>query len=322
MANEPQAGIVPEPGAHALFVVMDVRDHAAAAAVGQVAATIPHRVAAIVRTDPRARLVATVGFGSELWDALWPRRPAHLHPFRAVRIDTRSAPATNGDLFLHVTSQRADLAFELAHGFKSELGGLVDVVEEVRGFRYRDARDLTGFIDGTENPKGKARAAAALIGAEDPEFEGGSYVFTQRYIHDLARWNILPTGEQEAIIGRKKKDSKELPPARKPPTAHVARVQIAENGEELEIVRHSFPYGSTTEAGLFFCAYMRRLEIVERMLRRMMGATDDGLHDRLMDYSRAVSGAHFFAPPLAMLKALGAPPAPKPAPKAKKPAKA
>jgi len=311
MAHEPQGGIVPEPGSHAFFVVMDVRDHAAVATVAEVAASLPKRVAQVARGDNRARLAATVSFGSELWDALWPRRPMHLHNFRALRIDTRAAPATGGDLFLHVTSQREDLAFELVHGFRNELGGVVEVVEEVHGFRYRDSRDLTGFIDGTENPKGKARAAAALIGDEDPEFAGGSYVFTQRYVHDLARWNVLPVSEQEKIVGRRKKDSKELSEAQKPPSAHIARVVIEENGEELQIVRHSFPYGSTKEAGLFFLAYLRRAEIAERMLRRMMGATDDGVHDRLMDYTRAVSGAHFFAPPLAMLKALGPAAAPK-----------
>lgn len=305
MPHEPQPGVVPDPGAHALFLVMDVRDHAAG--VGQIAATIPQRIGAIVRADARARLTATVSFGSELWDALSPRRPTHLHPFRAIAIDTRTAPATHGDLFLHVTSQRADLAFELAHSFKSALGNLVEVVDEVHGFRYRDSRDLTGFIDGTENPKGKARAKAALIGDEDPEFAGGSYVFTQRYVHDLGRWGVLPVPEQEGIIGRRKTDSKELPDAKKPPTAHIARVVIEENGEELEIVRHSFPYGSTTQAGLLFVAYMRRLEIAERMLRRMMGATDDGRHDRLLDYTRAVSGAHFFAPSLPLLRSLGAP---------------
>ena len=175
----------------------------------------------------------------------------------------------------------------------------------MHGFRYLDARDLTGFIDGTENPKGRERAEAALIGREDPAFAGGSFVFTQRYVHDLARWERLAVREQEGAIGRRKRDSRELADRVKPATAHIARVVIEEDGRELEIVRHSSPYGTTSECGLFFIAYTRDLAIPEKMLRRMMGAADDGLHDRLMEFTRAVSGATFFAPSLAALRSLG-----------------
>jgi putative iron-dependent peroxidase len=188
------------------------------------------------------------------------------------------------------------------------LGDRVAVAEEVHGFRYLDSRDLTGFIDGTENPKGRARAAAALIGPEDPDVAGGSCVFTQRYVHDLARWAELPVREQEQVIGRRKRDSRELSDRAKPATAHISRTVIEEGGEELEILRHSFPYGTTSECGLFFVAYTRDLAIPERMLRRMMGVSGDGLRDRLMEFSRAVSGATFFAPSLRGLRALGAPP--------------
>ena len=89
-------------------------------------------------------------------------------------------------------------------------------------------------------------------------------------------------------------------------TAHISRVVIREKGEELEIVRHSFPYGTTSEAGLFFIAYNKNMDTFEKMLRRMMGTSGDGLHDQLMDFTRAVSGATFFAPSLKTLMALGA----------------
>ena len=189
---------------------------------------------------------------------------------------------------------------------RSQLGETVEVMDEVHGFQYLDSRDLTGFIDGTENPQAKKeRMEVALIGGEDPAFAGGSYVFTQRYIHNLQKWATVPRNEQEKVIGRRKPDSKELPDRVKPPTAHISRVVIEENGEELEIVRHSFPYGTVSEAGLFFIAYTKTLDIPEKMLGRMMGLTRDGLHDHLMDHTRAVSGAHFFAPSLDLLKALG-----------------
>src|SRR5206468_1844421 len=185
---------------------------------------------------------------------------------------------------------------ELAARLMGALGDAVEVMDDVTGFRYLDGRDLTGFIDGTENPKGKGRAAAALIGAEDRDFAGGSYVYTQRYVHNLKKWAAVPLAEQEGAIGRRKRDSKELSDTVKLNTAHISRVVIEEDGEELEIVRHSFPYGTVSEAGLFFIAYTKDLRITEQMLGRMMGAAGDRLHDRLMDFTRAVSGATFFAP--------------------------
>ena len=306
----PQPGILPEPGPHALFLVLRVRDPAASGPdVARVAARIPSLAATAGRLDPRARLTCTVGIGSEIWDIVCPdRRPRGLKPFRAIAVEGRSAPSTGGDLLLHVLSKRLDLNVELAMRIMRAFGETVDVGEEVHGFRYLDSRDLTGFIDGTENPKGSTpRARAALIGDEDPPFAGGSYVFTQRYVHDLKSWAGLPTKAQERIIGRTKQRSQELSDRAKPPTAHISRVVIEEGGEELEIVRHSFPYGTVSEHGLFFIAYTRNLDIPDTMLRRMLGASGDGLHDHLMDYTRAVSGATFFAPSLNSLKSLGRP---------------
>ncbi len=128
--------------------------------------------------------------------------------------------------------------------------------------------------------------------------------FTQRYVHDLKKWAALPVKEQEGAVGRRKRDSRELSAKVKPPDAHISRVVIEERGEELQIVRHSLPYGNASEAGLFFIAYTKDLSIPEKMLRRMMGVAGDGLHDHLMDFTRAVSGATFFAPSVQALRAL------------------
>lgn len=303
---EPQGGIVPEPGESALFLVLRApelgRD---AVTLARVAASVPARTAKLARSAPRAKLASVVALGPALWDAISPgRRPLGLRPFVEVAAEGRRAPATDGDLLLHVSARRPDLCFELAAALRDALGAAVRVQEEVHGFRYLDSRDLTGFIDGTENPRGRARAATALIGREDAPFAGGSFVFTQRWVHDLAAWQQLPVPEQEQVIGRRKRDSRELPVRLRPPTSHVSRVVIEQDGRELQILRHSFPYGTTEERGLFFIAYTRDLEHPSRMLRRMIGSEGDGLHDRLTDFSRAVSGAHFFAPSLATLRAL------------------
>ena len=303
---EPQSAIIPEPGENALFLVLRVNDPSRdRSAVARALANIPAITAKIGAIDGRARLVSAAAIGSELWDVLSPkRRPAGLRPLIAISAGGLSAPATGGDLLVHIISRRHDLNFELATRIRRELGDAAGVMEEVHGFRYLDSRDLTGFIDGTENPKGRERAAVALIGAEDRNFAGGSYVFTQRYVHNLEKWSALGTREQEFAIGRRKRDSKELSARLKPPTAHVSRVTIEEDGEELKIVRHSFPYGTVSEAGLFFIAYCRTLNIPERMLQRMYGAAGDGLHDRLMEFTRPVSGATFFAPSLNVLRSL------------------
>jgi putative iron-dependent peroxidase len=306
--SRPQAGILPEPGESALFLVLRVRDPARqAVAVARAAARIPALASRLARRAPRARLASVVGFGPGLWDLVSPgSRPKALRPFRAIEAGGRRAPATDGDLLVHLIARRPDLCFELAMQIRGELGEAAELIDEVHGFRYLDSRDLTGFIDGTENPKGRERAAVALIGREDPAFAGGTFAFAQRYVHDLAKWSRLSVAEQERVIGRRKRDSRELSARAKPPTAHISRTVIEEGGEELEIVRHSFPYGTTSERGLFFLAYTRDLAIPERMLARMMGTSEDGLHDRLMEFTRAVSGATFFAPSLRGLRALGA----------------
>jgi putative iron-dependent peroxidase len=303
--TEPQAGIIPEPPPRALFLILRARvPQRDGQAIARVAAGVPTLAAGVGALDPGAGLTCTVGFGPEFWDAISRTRPRGLRPFEAVQHGGRHAPSTGGDLLFHILSNREDLNLELALRIMGRLGEAVDMMDEVHGFRYLDSRDLTGFIDGTENPRGAERAEVALIGDEDPTFAGGSYVFTQRYVHDLKRWATLTEPQQEAVIGRRKADSEEL--GDRPPTAHVSRVVIEEDGHELQIVRHSFPYGTVSEAGLFFIAYTKTLDVPAKMLGRMLGATGDGLHDHLMDYTRAVSGATFFAPALALLTALGA----------------
>jgi len=152
--------------------------------------------------------------------------------------------------------------------------------------------------------KGEERTQAALIGAEDPDFSGGAYVFNQRYVHDLRKFAALPQAEQENMIGRSRPESIEMPDDRKPPTAHISRVVVEENAEELQIVRYSFPYGTVNEAGLMFIAYTRDLAIPRKMLARLAGTAGDGPSDRLLEYTRAVSGGHFFVPSADLLAQL------------------
>src|ERR1700722_17364349 len=166
-------------------------------------------LAALVRAvefrDLEAGLSCVLGFGAEVWGRLFGRPlPVELHPFREIRSGERHAVATPGDLLFHIRSKRMDLSFELAVQIMARIGDAVSTVDEVQGFRYFDDRDLMGFVDGTENPRGTAATEAVLVGDEDVAFAGGSYVIVQKYLHDLNAWNGLSTEAQERIIGRTK----------------------------------------------------------------------------------------------------------------------
>ncbi|MBF6568665.1 MAG: Dyp-type peroxidase [Candidatus Binataceae bacterium] len=304
---EPQTVIIPEPGNFALFLLLRAAEPSRESGrILRTLARLPFFSDDLAAAAREASLRSGVGFGPDYWDLLSPRkRPAGLHPFKPLTAADHDAPATGGDILIHLASRRHDLNFEIAARMRADLGGAVEIINEVHGFHYLDGRDLIGFIDGTENPHGpEDRRRVALIGGEDPQFEGGSYIFTQRYVHDLTKWRTLDTHAQELAVGRKKPDSEELPRGIKPPSAHISRVVIEEQGKELQIVRHSFPYGNLSEAGLFFVAYTCDLRIPEQMLTRMVGASGDGEHDRLLDFTRAVSGANFFAPSIDLLRSM------------------
>jgi putative iron-dependent peroxidase len=265
-------------------------------------------VRAVEFRDLEAGLSCVMGVGSDAWDRLFGEpRPAELHPFREFRAGARHAIATPGDLLFHIRAKRMDLCFEIAAQIMAKLGDAVTAVDEVHGFRYFDDRDLLGFVDGTENPRGQAVIAAALIGPEDPAFAGGSYVITQKYLHDLSGWNAVPTETQERIIGRMKLSDIELDDSVKPTFAHNALTVISENGQQLQIVRDNMPFGKVGEGeyGTYFIGYCRTPRVTEQMIENMFVGKPPGNYDRLLDFSRAVTGTLFFVPSATFLDALG-----------------
>jgi putative iron-dependent peroxidase len=250
-----------------------------------------------------AGLSCVLGIGSDAWDRLFSQpRPAQLHPFREIRASGRHAGATPGDLLFHIRAQHFDLCFELGTQIVARLGDAISVVDEVHGFRYFDARDLLGFVDGTENPTGQAAMDATLIGAEDAAFSSGSYVIVQKYLHDLAGWNALATEEQERIIGRTKLSDVELYDASKPSSAHNALTTIVKDGKEIKILRDNMPFGRAGgEFGTYFIGYSRSPGTIEQMLENMFIGKPPGNYDRLLDFSRAVTGSLFFVPSVTFL---------------------
>jgi porphyrinogen peroxidase len=249
---------------------------------------------------PEGELTCVVGIGSELWDRVFGAlRPAGLHPFAEVVGGRHVAVSTPGDLLFHIRAHRLDLCFELAQRLMGRLAGFARVVDEVHGFRSFDERDLLGFVDGTENPEGVAARSAVLIGEEDPEFAGASYVVVQKYLHDLDAWDALPVEEQERAIGRTKLNDIELPDDVKPANSHVAlNVIVDENGEERQIMRLNMPFGRVGigEFGTYFIGYARTPDVIEQMLRNMFIGKPPGNYDRILDFSNAVTGNLFFVP--------------------------
>ncbi|HME24758.1 MAG TPA: Dyp-type peroxidase [Acetobacteraceae bacterium] len=277
------------------------------AAVRSFCADLPALIRAVEFRDLEVGLCCVMGIGSDAWDLLFgDPRPAELHSFREIRAEGRHAVSTPGDLLFHIRAKRMDLCFEVATQIMARLGDAVSAVDEVHGFRYFDDRDLLGFVDGTENPRGEAVIDAAIIGEEDAAFAGGSYVIVQKYLHDMDGWNALSTEAQERIIGRTKLSDIELDDSIKPASAHNALTTITENGQEFQIVRDNMPFGrvGTGEFGTYFIGYCRTPRVTEQMIENMFVGRPPGNYDRLLDFSRAVTGTLFFVPTATFLESV------------------
>ena len=276
-------------------------------AVRSFCADLPALSRAVEFRNLEAGLTCVMGIGSEAWDSLFGKpRPAELHPLREIRAGSRHAISSPGDLLFHIRAKRMDLCFELATRIMASLGDAVSAVDEVHGFRYFDDRDLLGFVDGTENPRGQTVIEAAIIGEEDRAFAGGSYVIVQKYLHDMDGWNALSTEAQERIIGRNKLSDVELDDSIKPTSAHNALTTITENGREFKILRDNMPFGNAAagEFGTYFIGYCRTPRVTEQMIENMFVGRPPGNYDRLLDFSRAVTGTLFFVPSASFLESV------------------
>jgi len=295
----------------AIFLVVSVNDRPGAAEqVRDVASDINSLVRAVGFRQASGLLSCVVGFGSTYWDRIRPGglpRPPGLHPFKAINGAVHNAPATPGDVLFHIRAERTDLTFELSRQIMAAIGDWVTVQDHVTGFRYFDSRDLLGFVDGTENPTGRAAARSALIPPADPDFGNGSYVIVQKYLHNLERWKWLSTESQERIIGRTKLDDIEIADDVRPSSSHVTLNTIVdENGVEQDILRDNMPFGDAAagEFGTYYIAYSADPSVTEQMLNNMFVGKPPGNYDHILDVSTAVTGTLFFVPSLDLLESL------------------
>lgn len=255
---------------------------------------------------PDAKASIVFGIGFEAWKKLnLPQPfPKELKNFEAIVGEKHTAVATEGDFHFHIRADHKSLAYDLSSTISEFMNDIAVCTEEVHGFRYWDSRSILGFVDGTENPHGEKREFFAVIADEDPQYSGGSYLFVQKYRHNMDAWKSLPVKEQENVIGRSKDHDIEMTDDVKPKNSHIA---LANVGDDLKVVRDNMPFGNaaSNEMGTYFICYASTFSTVEKMLSNMFIGNPPGNYDRILDFSTAKTGTLFFVPSLNMLKDFG-----------------
>ncbi|MFD1008062.1 Dyp-type peroxidase [Oceanisphaera ostreae] len=299
-----QAGICAEPNLHAHYLMFNILPEGNVSVVNALA-KIPALWQELEQEYPDANFSGLVAIGNQVWDELYPNaRPTELAAFPAQQQGQRVAPETPFDLFFQLRSDRLDVAYIAVQKVMALLAGIVELKDERQGFRYLDCRDMTGFVDGTENPQGEDRAQVALV--QEGRFAGGSYIHVQHYRHKMARWQKLAITVQEDIYGRTKPDNIEYESAQKAPTAHTKRTSLKDAaGNNMEILRQSMPWGTANAQGLVFIACCNTPVNFTRMLDSMFVPDDQGHFDHLTLFTQAETGAAFFAPDQEWLSSKG-----------------
>ena len=261
----------------------------------------------IGQKDPGAGLSITIGFSASAWERMFADRkaPKQLRAFRPMKNGPREFPSTPGDIFLMIKSARMDLNFQAAKYAAAAFERIGRLTEDIQGFQYLDNRDMIDFVDGTENPAGEERTASVLIGDEDPDHAGGSYLTVQRYIDREELWDSQSAEYQERVIGRTKWDDIELSDEAKPPWAHNAKSKVIVDGEEIKMFRQNRPFGNAMEHGTMFIGFARTADVLETSLTQMITADASGDYDRLLDFVETKTGTNYFIPPQAFLDSFG-----------------
>lgn len=299
-----QPGLLAEANLHSLYLLFEAEPGTEALIRHHLACFHP-MINDYVDEYSESELSSFVAIGSEYWSVLFPEgRPNRLAVFPGMAVESRVAPHTPYDIFVHIRSDRVDVNHLVGTHVCELFADSLKLIEQVKGFRYLDGRDLTGFVDGTENPHGEKRRRVALVDHKtDPLFAGGSYVHIQRYRHRMDTWHEIPTKQQEDIIGRTKSDNIEYPSAEKPAFSHTKRTNLKNGlGESIEILRQSMPYGTMRVQGLFFISLCHDPNPFKQMLKSMIEGDGRGHYDRLLNYTQAETGAAFFAPSIEFLK--------------------
>lgn len=296
MAAIPQPGIFALGTAVQCYLEFDKRSGTADADL----------VAAFADLDEPGASIGGANVVTGFRPSLWARvagadAPAGVRDFEApvVGVDGYSMPATQHDAWLWISGASNDVVFDIATGMIDTVAGVATVADEVTGWPYRRIRDLTGFIDGTENPP-LAEAHEVVVVADGRPGAGSSVVLVQKWKHRGHDWQTLDPHTQERVIGRTKDDSVELGDDVMPADSHVSRTVVESGGEELEIFRRNTPYGTVTDHGTMFVGFCARQDVLHTMLEQMAGV-GDGVRDALTRYTDVLTGAYYVVPSVGAL---------------------
>lgn len=254
--------------------------------------------------DAKTSCIMGVGYNAWLDLGLPTPLPKEFKPFEEIKGEKHTAVSTEGDLHFHLSAINPAICFDMAAALAEILIPIADCLEEVQGFRYWDGRSIIGFVDGTENPIDEDRDYFGVVRDNDPAYNGGSYLFVQKYIHNMNNWNKLSTEDQEKVIGRYKATDIEMEEDVKPSNSHSSLTAIEdEDGNELKIVRANMPFANPSkgEAGTYFISYASTFSTTKKMLENMFIGDPVGNYDRILDFSTAKTGTLYFVPSLAML---------------------
>ena len=301
MSSESQ-NVTDYPNINTIFQVWQFKDNMDIKPTFQrLCALIANLNNSMVDRFPESRASCVMGIGFEAWKKLRLKEtlPKELQNFVEVKGEKHTAISTPGDLHLHLRADNNSISFDMAIEISKVLAPVADSLVEVHGFKYWDNRSILGFVDGTENPHGQDRDHFAIIGDEDPEYKGGSYLFVQKYLHNMDAWNSLSTEDQEKVIGRSKEKDIEMTDDMKPNNSHSA---VANIGDDFKIVRDNMPFGtpSSNEFGTYFISYAT-FSTTNKMLQNMFIGNPPGNYDRILDFSTAQTGTLFFVPTKDML---------------------
>jgi putative iron-dependent peroxidase len=291
----PQTGIFALGTASHAYLEMDLLPRADASTALSTVASL---------REPRTTIGGVnvvVGFRPELWAAAVPEgATSDLQGFdRPVTgLGGYELPATQHDIVVWLSGSGYDVVFDLSRTVVMALSPLAGLAHEMVGWPYHHDLDLTGFIDGSENPS-LLEATGVVTIPDGAPGEGGSVLLLQQWEHDAIGWESLPVTAQEAIIGRRKADSTELDP--RPTTSHVARTDQDDFGK---IFRRNIAYGTLLRHGTIFVGFCREQRALAAMLESMIGL-GDGPPDQLTTVTRPLTGAYYFVPSAEALAALG-----------------
>ena len=292
-ADTPQRAIFDESARYHRFLEYrvdgEVQPARAAAAVASALK------AARSSVDRPARIV--VAFGRRLWSALAPDAvPSDLRDFETIDgVGGHVAPATQCDLWIWLQGDGEDENVARTLALHAALRDDFALVLSSRDSPTSSRATSSTSRTAPPTPRTTTRAPRPRSSPTD-RAAGGSIVLVQRWVHDLDKFAALDVAAQEAVIGRTKADSIELEGDDMPPDSHVSRTDVKKDGVALKVYRRSAPYATLARHGLYFLAFARARERHQIQLERMFGVAGDGLHDRLIEFSRADTGSYLFAP--------------------------